>query len=248
MTMTQLLLFCIALLQWHYQPVSSFSSLVATNPTTSSNVWINDNVQVWESLSEKKPNPFRTLVPLLGGKGCDVTVEWCDPQEGAREILAALSFEGQDTTGDAVKVLSDSLNHFRTVVEMEDGTTTSTSAGATSFKARVVATRGSQGTKCPRWHYDHVPLRHIQALVGPGCDYVVSEDGVDRLFLNEADECETDLINKDMVDISVADVRQGREGEAIILRGVEGSERPAVHKSPELPWWQGRLLLTVDIL
>jgi hypothetical protein len=243
--MTQLLLFCIALLQWH-QPVSCLSSLVATNPTTSSNVWINDNVHVWESSSEKPSiNPFRTLVPLLGDKGCDVTVEWCDPQEGARAIVAALCFE--DNTGDAVKMLSNSLNHFRTVVEMEDGLK-STPDAATSFKARVVATRGSQGTKCPRWHYDHVPLRHIQSLVGPGCDYVVSEDGVDRLFLNEADECETDLINKNMVDATVADVRQGREGEAVILRGVKGSERPAVHKSPDLPWWQGRLLLTVDIL
>jgi hypothetical protein len=201
--------------------------------------WINDNVRVLEPSVKRERNPFGILVPLLG-KGCDVTVDWDDPHKGALE-LATKFFERNAADGEVVAVLVEAFGQFRNLT-VEEGIT------ATSFKARIVATRGSIGIKCPRWHYDHVPVRHIQALVGPGCDYVVSENGVDRSVLNQADECETERINRHVVDDTVADVRRGREGEAVVLRGMTGCDRPAVHKSPELPWWQGRILVTLDIV
>ena len=95
---------------------------------------------------------------------------------------------------------------------------------------------------------DHVVVRHIQALVGPGCDYLVSEAGVDRSVVNHADEIETAQINQKLVNPILADICHGSEGGAIILRGMEaGCRKAAVHKSPEIPWWQGRVLLTLDI-
>jgi Protein of unknown function (DUF1826) len=42
-----------------------------------------------------------------------------------------------------------------------------------TLSLRIVSSRGTAaGTKCPLWHVDHVPVRWIQALVGPGCEYV----------------------------------------------------------------------------
>eukprot|EP00980_Cylindrotheca_fusiformis_P029414 scaffold23471_cov141-Cylindrotheca_fusiformis.AAC.11 len=53
------------------------------------------------------------------------------------------------------------------------------------FKARIVATRGRIGTKCPQWHRDHVPVRWIQALVGPGCQVVLpGSDGIHWEVMN----------------------------------------------------------------
>ncbi|KAL3756143.1 hypothetical protein ACHAWU_005647 [Discostella pseudostelligera] len=41
--------------------------------------------------------------------------------------------------------------------------------------ARIVSTIGKSGTKCPRWHADHVPVRLVMSLRGPGCEYVQEE-------------------------------------------------------------------------
>ncbi len=38
--------------------------------------------------------------------------------------------------------------------------------------ARVVSTVGSSGVKCPRWHADHVPVRLVISILGPGCEYI----------------------------------------------------------------------------
>jgi len=46
------------------------------------------------------------------------------------------------------------------------------------FQVRMQATRGNDGTKCPYWHTDDVPLRWIQSLTGPGCEFVASSKGV----------------------------------------------------------------------
>jgi hypothetical protein len=45
------------------------------------------------------------------------------------------------------------------------------------FTARLVASRGAATSiKCPLWHQDHVPIRWIQALTGPGCQYIDPAD------------------------------------------------------------------------
>jgi hypothetical protein len=215
------------------------SSTAVKIRSTEMNKWINGNVRVLKPSIEqlRYPNPFGVLIPIMG-KGCDVTVEWEDPRAGAVK-LAEKSFNGKQTDH-AIAILEEALIGFRNLT-LQEG------LSATLFKARIVATRGRMGTKCPRWHCDHVVMRHIQALVGPGCDYVVSETGVDRFIVNQADQCETDAINNDIVNDAIADVLHGNVGEAIILKGMAGCNRPAIHKSPKLQWWEGRLLLTLDI-
>jgi len=81
-------------------------------------------------------------------------------------------------------------------------------------------------------------------------------------------------LNELMVDTSRADIRQAPEGQAVLLMGKAWAERQqqqpqrhissnqntnvdhtkipplmaCVHKSPELKPWEGRVLLTMDIV
>jgi hypothetical protein len=43
------------------------------------------------------------------------------------------------------------------------------------YKARIVSSIGTSGGKCPRWHIDHVPIRLVMSLKGPGCVYIPHE-------------------------------------------------------------------------
>jgi hypothetical protein len=47
---------------------------------------------------------------------------------------------------------------------------------ACQFQVRITSSRGTTGTKCPVWHMDHVPVRWIQSLVGPGCMWVQDQE------------------------------------------------------------------------
>ena len=127
------------------------------------------------------------------------------------------------------------------------------------YSARLVATRGSPSTKCPAWHQDHVPVRWIQSLVGPGCQWVELSDWV---AADESDDASSVIqesveeMNQRRVDTSVP-VHQASPGEAVLLVGrswsefcIENQNLPAVvHRSPSgfLPW-QPRILLTMDLL
>lgn len=130
------------------------------------------------------------------------------------------------------------------------------------FKARIVASRGSSGTKCPQWHIDHVPVRWIQALAGPGCDFLPNDDGVNWAAVNALDDT-LDRVgsrNRLLVNTDVANIYAAKEGEAILLAGNRWSElckdkfqsrcnKPIVHRSPvSIRKWQSRLLLTQDVI
>jgi hypothetical protein len=146
---------------------------------------------------------------------------------------------------------------------------------ASHFQVRVTSSRGIPGIKCPVWHMDHVPVRWIQSLVGPGCMWVGQEDAVsiveqwnskvdnddddDEVMTQSAKERNHQLIGP------TATVHQAIQGEAVMLIGNRWSELAisksqsdsdvslhtpaAIHKSPDqlLPW-QGRVLLTMDVL
>ena len=146
-----------------------------------------------------------------------------------------------------------------------------------TFQVRVVATRGPDGTKCPVWHTDHVPVRWIQSLVGPGCEWVEDSrngDGVppEQGNNDNDDDDYVDFVvqspqerNRQLVDSTAATIHQAAQGQAVLLIGSRWAElvaldlddsatiplpiAPAVHKSPDqlLPW-QGRVLLTMDVL
>jgi hypothetical protein len=55
---------------------------------------------------------------------------------------------------------------------------------------RFDASRGKRATKCPKWHYDSVPFRWIQSLVGPGVDVVTDPGAVDWSYLLDPDRTE----------------------------------------------------------
>jgi len=200
---------------------------------------INGNVWIIECKELEVEKLFSNLVPVMG-RGCDVTVKWNDPVKGARDLVDSLDLDSKVESASSL-FFSKSFQQFKSMVYGEG-------ISVSSFKARIVASRGSVGTKCPRWHFDYTPVRWVQSLVGPGCDFVISEVGVNRSVLNQSDDDETELTNKDIVDSVLADVKQGQVGYAIILKGLEGCEKPAIHKSPELKWLEGRVLMTLDII
>lgn len=211
---------------------------VESDRKSSETEWINDNVHVvgrvmpgWEK------NIWNTLVPLWG-KGCDVKVEWSDPRDGARKLI-----EGCFPSTVAERLclcdsLTDEFSRFQQLAQEVD-------PSASVFSVRLVATRGADGTKCPRWHYDHVPVRWIQALVGPGCEFVTTEKGVRRELLNQL-ETDADR-NSEMVNPDIANIQRGLTGEAVVLRGLLSTDQPSVHKSPKLEPFMGRVLMTIDI-
>lgn len=200
------------------------------------------NVQVFDS-SLHNSKAWQSLVPLIPGeRGCDVTIQWKSPHDGAQVLLQHLfpdsSRKQQQQQQDLQPLLENSFATFQSLLPNKK-----------NFKARVVATRGSSGTKCPRWHVDHVPLRWIQALVGPGCDYVMGSDGIDWNVVNGMETVDEDA-NMELVDENVADVRHAPEGQGVVLLGAENEAGcfPAVHKSPSLNPFQGRVLLTLDVV
>ena len=132
------------------------------------------------------------------------------------------------------------------------------------LSARLVCNRGAASTKCPKWHQDYVPFRWIQALVGPGCEWVepfasdattrfversnANYDAVKRTRGTQQDDHELNSLN--------CQVHRAETGQAIILLGKkwnskarENSElEPVIHKSPDgIRPWQGRVLLTMDV-
>ena len=153
------------------------------------------------------------------------------------------------------KSLSGSLEAFRTYCQTN-------LLQCDTFKARIVATRGPSGTKCPQWHVDHVPVRWIQSWVGPGCDLVVGNGGINWSMINGLEENDNLLAvedrNRVLVDDKVAKIYSAKEQEPILLVGNRWNEfsfksktpqDPVVHKSPSsIPFWQGRVLLTQDVV
>ena len=181
---------------------------------------------------------------------------------------------------DHIERLAWSLEFFRDFVTQELRSNIVKSGSLpnpnTTFKARIVATRGAGGTKCPQWHIDHVPLRWIESLVGRGCEVVLnsgtddssSQDGINWSAINGLDNDDVaDVVedrNKKLVDSKIADIYCAQQGEVMLLVGNRWDEfakvkseskdnarstHPAVHKSPSpIPFWEGRVLLTQDVV
>lgn len=203
-----------------------------------------DNVQIYDSShhnTEETRRAWQSLVPLIPGeRGCDVTVKWRTPEQGSKLMLHHLfPQQNPQQQSSLQQQLQESFVTFQSLLPSYK-----------EFKARVVATRGPSGTKCPRFHLDHVPMRWVQALVGPGCDYVVGSDGISWEAINGMEEISTTRANFEIVNHVVADVRHTKEGQGVVLLGAENRDGkfPAVHKSPTLGPFQGRVLLTLDVV
>lgn len=227
---------------WSFSPRPRFSALksavtdegmVATN-----NVATDSNVLVFSPLC-KKSSAWQSLIPLIPGeRGCDVSIEWSVPHEGSRRLLQYL-FPSPVVVEKLQPFLQESFETFQSLA----------TSNHCKFKARIVATRGPSGTKCPRWHVDHVPLRWIQSLVGPGCDYVLGCEGIDWKAMNDLDSGEKD-VNEKLVNEDVADIQHAPTQQGVVLWGAENTKglTPAVHKSPSLGVFEGRVLLTLDVV
>lgn len=223
---------------------------------TSEAVSSSETRKKWEELV---PNPLS-----LNSKGCDVTVVFDHPREGAKR-LAKACFASSTPPQAIVDQLETSMASFlENIQALLPHLSHQQQHALPKCKARIVATRGFTGAKCPRWHLDHVPFRYIQSLVGPGCEYVIGEKGLRRDALNGLDLVDIPVkqLNALMVDEVEADIRQAQEGQAILLMGKawakqqnrEGSCKSnaalsaCVHKSPELKPWEGRVLLSMDVV
>lgn len=93
---------------------------------------------------------------------------------------------------------------------------------------------------CPRFHVDHVPLRLITSYAGVGSEWL-EEGGMPRSRLGQAaaepqDEACIRRLGAGHVALAKGEKWQGNEGRGLI------------HRSPQPPAGERRLLLTLDWL
>ena len=198
----------------------------------------------------------------------DVSVQFYNPYIGARELLEKagvimskdITMEEEET----IQHLASVLSYFQSIASTDINV---------KCKARLVSTIGERGIKCPRWHLDHVPVRLIMSIVGPGCEYIPERFGetakiVNRTALNSLDEEDTQIANDIIVPKKLVSdrakegkeiIKKAKEGEAILLMGKGWEEElcsstnddiplAAVHRSPILKPNEERILLTVDLV
>jgi hypothetical protein len=200
----------------------------------------------------------------------DVTTVWHSPVEGAEEMLEKIMDLKVPLSPlehlRAKDQLTDSFSIFKKLYEKQGGGNTNDNASAqpVTYKSRIVATRGTPGTKCPRYHSDSVPLRLICALKGPGVVFVDDERvnvNVNnsnllswRDTINQSDEVDSLKFNKGVeAQLPAQAIRHAKCGANVLLLGKawENGEKGiqgAVHRSPFMDEDEGRVLLTVDVV
>jgi hypothetical protein len=196
--------------------------------------------------------------PQTPSKNVDVTVAWEKSREGAEQLVEKLeestSFSPPERLH-ATHELQSRLQLFKSVYEQNNNVKNSETSP--KYRARIVATQGPSGTKCPRYHTDWVPLRLICALKGPGVVFV-NDDHVDNLewrsVINKSDEVDSLLFNREVEKhIPENAVVHAKSGDSVLLVGNAWADKisgllSAVHRSPYLDKDEGRVLLTVDVL
>uniref|UniRef100_A0A7S4IKG8 Uncharacterized protein n=1 Tax=Odontella aurita TaxID=265563 RepID=A0A7S4IKG8_9STRA len=222
--------------------------------------------KIWESILPQV-NVLSSLIGVGGGRqlrkgliGKDVTVEFREAEDGAKELLETCALDHYDKESEiALQYLTSVLSFYQEIVSYDQEKNR-------RCKARIVSTRGQVGSKCPRWHADHVPVRLVMSLIGPGCDFIsetveggkaVDAVRVDREALNGLDADDTNVANRIIVPNENGTVHSSA-GDAVLLMGREWEEcdkvdsneamhlHAAVHKSPTLKPFEGRVLLVVD--
>ncbi|KAL7553038.1 hypothetical protein ACHAWF_016281 [Thalassiosira exigua] len=210
--------------------------------------------ELWRRCFPDRPPERRRIFPRLmrdederprGAVAQDASATFVDPVVGARRLLAECglltSSEGEGAGAskasfpspetimaeeEAARHLASVLSHFQSVATPSD-------EKKAECVARIVATSGRIGTKCPRWHADHVPVRLVMSLLGRGCEYV-REDfaggdarsrAVNRDALNDLDEEDTARANEVIVPSwgsspgAASAIERAEEGEAVLLMG-----------------------------
>ena len=246
--------------QQQQQALPSYFVIPPTNYTSTA--------KDWQSLCPPVWNPKQNKDASLFWSCCD------DSEQAATALLRQLD-PMMHPNPRRIATLAQSMQQFRDFCS--DHLQSPHPGHGMTFKARIVATRGLSGTKCPQWHVDHVPVRWIQSLVGPGCEMVVGnvQQGIEWDLINglnekaeREEEDDDDDDNDDVVAMSVQDRNQvlvkdqiaqiyhGKEMEALLLIGNRWTDYakestfvpPVVHKSPTIPWGCERVLLTQDVI
>ena len=211
--------------------------------------------------------------------GIDVTVEFTNPMQGAKDMIHQIVFANSTTTPqwemdqfqqeiiqNELVVLFHEFQRLALTCPNRINTNTTT----LGCKARIVSSIGNSGTKCPRWHIDHVPIRLVTSLYGPGCVYIPHESEqnnntrlLNRHALNHLEEEDSQIANSIIVSNSHLEnekfITYSKTGDAVYLMGSSWKKsnhnnnnkntiRPVAHKSPIMKPNQGRVLLTVDML
>lgn len=94
-----------------------------------------------------------------------------------------------------------------------------------------------EGAMCPRFHVDHVPMRLLTTYAGAGSEWL-EEGRLDRSTLQHAQP-------------PVDNIRRLRSGDVALLKGekFQGNEGYGIiHRSPQTPAGERRLLLSLDWL
>ena len=239
-----------------------------TQPIYSSFLKHNTNVLV--SKSKVSPNIWNNLVPsgltysLYPDKRSStpelhVTNLFRDPHVGAKELLSKCGISSHSISLDQYK---EALEHLEQTFTLFKNVITEVYGDTVDYKAKLIASRGSDGKKCPKFHIDNVPVRLILSLEGPGVCYLKKTDNSHQkqsdkmrsLFqvVNLSLETDTARANRAILNEheNFQEV-QAETGEIVLLMGKkwEKNERHlsgAFHKSPEISGLQGRVLLTVD--
>lgn len=142
---------------------------------------------------------------------------------------------------DLPQALIDALPTGNGMAELARAIHTISDAFCTLFECDSVALRLSRLNKamCPKFHVDHIPVRLIWTLAGPGTEWL-SEDNADRSQLGtpgDACRCPGAIQHLQAGDIALM------KGE-----GWEGNEGFGfIHRSPALASPEPRLVLTLDL-
>lgn len=199
-----------------------------------------------------------------GKMGVDVTVEFRDAKDGATTLVqqcldASNAQMDHDELESMIQYITNVLEYYQTHIHQKNAL----------YKVRLVSTIGSKGQKCPRWHVDHVPLRLVMSLAGPGCVYIPYEKEVehltfvDRNALNGSDEADSTRANELILPHGEREIAvYAKEGDAVLLMGRAWERKmqqpsssemerdtmilAAPHRSPSLGSDELRVLLVVD--
>jgi len=131
---------------------------------------------VWDKIV---PSRFKVLSKNTNRpEYVDVHSIFRDSSSGARDLLQQCGLTpellSQSKYDETMIHVENLLNVYVSVIT--EAFASSPSIEGLSFKARIIASRGTDAKRCPRWHVDNVPLRLICALEGPGVCYLQKKD------------------------------------------------------------------------
>ncbi len=123
--------------------------------------------------------------------GIDVSVEFDDPQNGAKDLVQNCLYQiaqydnnidsvdcycnYPNENFDVIDYFTSIFSFYQSIFNQEHNDDNNDNHRNIRYKARIVSSHGQIGCKCPRWHIDHVPVRLVMSLKGPGCVYVPHE-------------------------------------------------------------------------